>query len=111
MGDSVGLGLKIQKISDNINNSVDYKSGLVVINASKEHITVQLPPAGSFRYNTLALVAEDVTLGINLVLVDGDTWLDDSNVGLNSKGDALMLVSNRENQWICISRYTGHLNY
>ena len=108
---SVGLGNRLQVINNNEDSDVDPKAGIVLIDASKEHITARLPPAQSLRYNTIALVAEDVTLGIDLVLEEGDTWLDDSNVGLNTKGDAITLVSNRENQWICISRYTGHLAY
>ena len=105
----IGFNERMQVVTSSA--QVEPKAGLVLVDASQEHVELTLPNPNSFRINTLAIVAKDTTLGISLVLPEGATWLDDSNVALNHKGDSLVLISDRESQWICLSRHTAHLNY
>jgi hypothetical protein len=106
---SIGLGGKIQYVY--ADDAVDKRSGLVIIDASQNHINLLLPEPHTCKYNTLAIVAKDITCGIDLIMPEGAVWLDDSNVELNNKGDALTLISDRETQWICIARYTANFGY
>ena len=105
----MGFKERIQRV--NGNDTIEPKAGIVLVDASIEHVALTLPNPEAFRYNTLAIVATDTTQGIELLLPEGASWLDGSNVGLNQKGDALVLVSDRESQWICLSRYTAFLEY
>ena len=109
MGDDVGFNERLQVVTTS--EKVESKAGFVLIDASKEHVQLFLPRPDRFRYNTLAIIAKDTTFGIELALPEDATWLDDSNIGLNQKGDALVLISDRDSQWICISRYNSFLNY
>jgi len=109
MSDVMGFKERIQYV--NTSDYVESKAGVVMVDASAENIVLVLPNPEAFRYNTLAIVAVDATNGIELAMPEGASWLDDSNVELNQKGDSLVLISDRDSQWICISRYTAFLEY
>ena len=87
-------GRKVRVLTESgVVNSDEY---LVLVDASKNHVVVTLPP--TFDYiGQLNIVCVDPSCGVELV-PNGSTSnviFDVSNVTFNAKGDALILVSDR----------------
>lgn len=87
-------GRKVRVLTES--GVVNFNDYLVLVDASKNHVVVTLPPA--FDYiGQLNIVCVDPSCGIELV-PNGSTSnviFDVSNVMFNAKGDALILVSDR----------------
>jgi len=93
-------------ISINANGIIGNNDYLVLVDASKNPVTVTLPCAKRYR-GSLQIVCVDASNGINVVSNSeyGNIIFDDSNVKFNIKGDAFTFVSDKDNTWYCVGRY------
>jgi hypothetical protein len=93
-------------ISINANGIIGNNDYLVLVDASKNPVTVTLPCAKRYR-GSLQIVCVDASNGINIVSNSeyGNIIFDDSNVKFNIKGDAFTFVSDKDNTWYCVGRY------
>jgi hypothetical protein len=89
--------------ADGVIGNNDY---LVLVDASKNPVTVTLPCAKRYR-GSLQIICVDASNGINVVANSeyGNIIFDDSNVKFNVKGDAFTFVSDKDNTWYCVGRY------
>lgn len=87
-------GRKVRSLNESgVVNSDEY---LVLVDASKNHVVVTLPPASDYL-GQLSIVCLDASNGIEL-MTNGSTSnviFDLSSVTFNAKGDSVTLVSDR----------------
>lgn len=78
------------------------KAYLVLVDASKNHVKLTLPPAN--YSGQLSIVCLDPTHGIELL---AESIFDNTNADLNSKGDAITLVADGQT-WYAVGKYTAN---
>jgi hypothetical protein len=102
-GHSCNNNSVINMNADGVIGNNDY---LVLVDASKNPVTVTLPCAKRYR-GSLQIICVDASNGINVVTNSeyGNIIFDDSNVKFNVKGDAFTFVSDKDNTWYCVGRY------
>ena len=102
-GHSCNNNSVINMNADGVIGNNDY---LVLVDASKNPVTVTLPCAKRYR-GSLQIICVDASNGINVVANSeyGNIIFDDSNVKFNVKGDAFTFVSDKDNTWYCVGRY------
>ena len=93
-------------INMNADGVIGNNEYLVLVDASKNPVTVTLPCAKRYR-GSLQIICVDASNGINVVTNSeyGNIIFDDSNVKFNVKGDAFTFVSDKDNTWYCVGRY------
>lgn len=92
---------------------------LVVVDASKEHVTLMLPAADNYA-GELHIVCEDPSFGIEIIpsIYTNNIIFEQSNIKFNAKGDSITLVSdgkfsnnheiNYPGTWYAVGRYTAN---
>jgi hypothetical protein len=79
------------------------KAYLVLVDASKNHVKLNLPPASSYS-GQLSIVCLDPTNGIELL---AESIFDETNTDLKSKGDGISLVTDGKT-WYAVGKYTAN---